>query len=76
MVMLPLVGQFRSGIGACAGAERHCVNFLLVLQGPPSGHPQGRCMAHPDLLEMLINLLQRRGMRSVHWPPPLTKLSH
>ena len=52
------LGQVRSGMGACAGAARRCVHFPPVLQRPPSGHPPGRCLAHPHLLEMLINLLQ------------------
>ena len=31
--------QVRSGMGACARAARHCIQFPPVLQGPPSGHP-------------------------------------
>ena len=49
------VDQVRSGMGTCARAARRCVPFLQVLQGPPSGHPPGRCLAHPHLLEMPIN---------------------
>ena len=66
-------GQVRSGMGACARAARCCVHFPPVLQGPPSGHPPGRCLAHPHL-EMPINLLQPRGTWSAHWPPPLRRL--
>jgi len=68
------LGQVRLGMGACAGATRHCVHFPPVFQGPPSGHPPGRSRAHPHLLEMLINLLQPWGTWSAHWPPPLTRL--
>ena len=42
---------------ACAGTTRHCIQFLPVLQGPPSGHPPGKYLAHPHLFKMLINLL-------------------
>jgi len=29
-------------------SEQHgAVHFPLVLQGPPSAHPPGRCLAHP-----------------------------
>ena len=59
-------GQVRSGMGACARAASRCIHFLPVLQGPPSGHLPGRCLAHPHLLVMLINLLQPRGRWSVH----------
>ena len=37
----------RSGTGACAGAERRCVYFPPVLQGPPSG-PSPRQMPGPS----------------------------
>uniref|UniRef100_A0A8C4Q621 Polyprotein n=1 Tax=Eptatretus burgeri TaxID=7764 RepID=A0A8C4Q621_EPTBU len=68
------IDQVRSGMGACARTARRCVHFPPVLQGPLSGHPPGRCQAHPHLLEMMVNLLQPRGMWSVHWPPPLMRL--
>ena len=74
-LIFPLpTGQVRSGIEACARAVRCCIHFLPVLQEPPSGHPPGRCLAHPHLLEMLINLLQPGVICSVHWPPPLMRL--
>jgi len=59
----------------CAGAARRCVHFLPVLLQPPSGRPPGRCLAHPNLFEMPINLLQPLGTWSAHWPPRLTRLS-
>ena len=51
------LGQVRSGTGVWAGAACHYVHFPPVLQRPPSGYPPGRCLAHPHLLEMLINML-------------------
>ena len=41
-------------MGACAGAARRHIHVPLELQGPPSGHPPGRCLAHPHLKEMGI----------------------
>ena len=69
-----VVAEIRSGMGACAGAARRCVHFPPVIQGPPNGHPPGRCLAHPHLIDMLITLLQPRGMWSAHWPPQLMRL--
>ena len=69
-------GQVRSGVGACAKVAHRCIHFPMVLQGPPFGHPPSRCLAHPHLLEMPINLLQSHSMWSAHWPPPLTRLPH
>ena len=66
--------QIRSGMGACAGTIRRCVRFLPVLQGSRSGHPPGRCLVHPQLLEMPINLMQPQGRWSTRWPPPLTRV--
>ena len=66
LVFIYLLLYIRSGMGACARAARHCVHFPSVLQGPTSGHPPGRCLAHPHLLEIPINLLQPRGTWSAH----------
>ena len=63
--------QVRSGMGACAGAAHRCVHVPPVLQGPPSGHPPGRCLAQPHLLEMLINLLVGPLSSSTHEAPSL-----
>ena len=41
--------KYKHTLGACATA-RHCIHFPPVFQVPPSGHPPGRCMAHPHLL--------------------------
>ena len=46
------------GMGACTGAVRRRVHFPPVLQGLLSGHPPGKCLAHPHLIEMPINPLQ------------------
>ena len=62
-----------SGLGACAGAARCCIHFPPALQEPPSGHPPGRCLAHPHLLEMPINHETQRRPIGLHSQNSLTK---
>ena len=66
--------EVRSAMGACTGVACRCVHFLPILQGPPSSHPPGRCLAYPHLPEMLIKLLQPQSTWSAHWPLTLTRL--
>ena len=68
--------QVRTGMEACTGAARRSVHFLRVFQGPPSGCPPGRCLAHPHPLEMPMNLLQPRVTWSACWTPLCMRLSH